>query len=450
MFDRYLDKSVTLTPTAIPDQGGPLGALEWALSSPQENRPIPLYVNALRQLRKASQGISGHRDEIQFSRTVQSRLSDLSNELGLHETHFQIINDGDPLIVKEAAGEHLISPTHFENGAYFSHPHADHQLDYGAQQLPKIQVGRYVRFGRNAAINAGGDVRIGDGAWLSPGSQLLRQDHDPYGRLSIGSRTVAMTRLPPVLLCDYAWVGREAIVGWNADYLGKGSIVGLRSFVNSWVGDYSIVGDQGKILQYLPYKSWLMESFQPTVEQTLQISDWEVVNADWLIAYRDEEPLDCETPTELKAVLKELDGQACALLVGPDAQRMAPWFADRATDIISDSRVGFARLLQWAQDAGQRRLRVRADLNAEALPFVTGGHYHYRRKLGYGVVVVSAVEGQPPTTVVKEALRVCAPGGLLLYPLTALNILGDSASALFIRRADIKLGHLEFACLEKV
>ncbi|RBH52947.1 MULTISPECIES: hypothetical protein [Pseudomonas] len=98
MFDRYLDKSVTLTPTAIPEQGGTLGALEWALSSPQENRPIPLYVNALRQLRKASQGISGHRDEIQFSRTVQSRLSELSQELGLHGTHFQIVNDGDPLI----------------------------------------------------------------------------------------------------------------------------------------------------------------------------------------------------------------------------------------------------------------------------------------------------------------------------------------------------------------
>ena len=137
-------------------------------------------------------------------------------------------------------------------------------------------------------------------------------------------------------------------------------------------------------------------------------------------------------------------------MIGPDAQGMAPWFADRATDIISDSRDGFAKLLQWAQDAGQRRLRVRADLNADALPFVTGGHYHYRRKLGYGVVVVSAVEDHPPITVVDEALRVCAPGGLLLYPLTALDALGDSAPPLFIRRADIKLGHLEFACLEKV
>lgn len=65
--------------------------------------------------------------------------------------------------------------------------------------MPSIKIGQYVRFGRNAAVNAGGDVEIGDGVWLSPGSQLLRQDHDPYGRLSIGSRTVAMTPITDVL-----------------------------------------------------------------------------------------------------------------------------------------------------------------------------------------------------------------------------------------------------------
>lgn len=448
MFERYLDRNVNVEAVAAPEVGSTIGALEQALRDPEDRRPIPLYVNALRELRKGSQAISGHGDEIRFSHTAHARLGAVATELGLSSSHYNFDTSGSPLIVRESTGEHVISPTHFENGAYFSHPHADHQLEHSIADLPRIQVGKYVRLGRNAAINAGGDVFVGDAVWLSPGSQLLRQDHDPYGRPSVGSRTVAMTRLPAVRLCDYAWVGREAIVGWNADYLGKSSIVGLRSVVNSWVGDYSIVGDQGKVLQYLPYKAWLMERFQPAVEQTLQISDWAAVNSDWLTTYRDNPLQSAHTATEVKALFANLSSSLSVLLVGPQAAQLAPCFGEHSTDIISHSREHFAALLQWAQDNGQRRLRVRGDLSATALPFISGGHYHYRRKLGYGVVIIGSSESTEPATVLAEGLRVCAPGGLVLYPLPDLEASQDLPGELH-RFPDIRLGEQDFAVLQK-
>ncbi|MEV6029496.1 hypothetical protein [Streptomyces sp. NPDC052036] len=114
-------------------------------------------------------------------------LGELAAELGLPEGHFSVDTSGDPLLVREGTGQHWILPTHFEGGAYFSAP-----------------------FGKGSGINAGGDITIGDGAWLSPGSPLLRQDHSAYGRPSIGARTVSMTHQPGIVLRDYAWMGHKA------------------------------------------------------------------------------------------------------------------------------------------------------------------------------------------------------------------------------------------------
>lgn len=419
MLKHYLDASVEIDPINLLDGQHELGGLEKALAS-VEQQPITRYVKTLRDLRKISQTTNGHRDEINFGVTFKERLQLLGAELRLPVEHFSINTTGAPLIVKEKTGEHLIAPTHFENGAYFSHPHADHQLGYSAEQLPTIKIGQYVRFGRNSAVNAGGDIDIGDGVWMSPGSQLLRQDHDPFGRPSIGSRTVAMTRLPPVKLCDYAWVGREAIVGWNADYLGKASIVGIRTFVNTWVGDYSIVGDHGKVLQYLPFKAHLMETYQPTIEQALRISDWASVNADWLTVYRDEYTLESSDvlPEEVTKLLKVNGCKKFVLLIDPADNAQLQSVSGQAIDVIAGSRVRFSYHLQWAQDLSHQHLRVRAGLDYSALPFPSAGEFHYRRKLGYSLVIAnSAPEDEPARQVfVSELARVLVKGGYLLYP----------------------------------
>lgn len=454
MIKHYMDASVSVSPIELGNEVQELGALERALNSPAVHQPVPRYVKTLRQLRKASQTISCHRDEIQFGVTFGEHLQELSNDFGLSKKHFSVNTSGSPLIVKEQVAEHLISPTHFENGAYFSHPHADHQLDHAAHELPSIKIGQYVRFGRNAAVNAGGDVDIGDGVWLSPGSQLLRQDHDPYGRLSIGSRTVAMTRLPPVRLCDYAWVGREAIVGWNADYLGKASIVGIRSFLNTWVGDYSIVGDQGKVLQYLPFKAHLMEAYQPSIEQTLQVSDWAAINSDWLMIYRDGPKSDAAArlPEEVAAYLDTL-GKKSVLLIAPPDNSQLQAFAKHGIDVISSTRQQFAHHLQWAQDQGHKQVRLRADLDFSRLPFASAGDFHYRRRLGYSLIVANSapVEAETHRAYVKELARVLAPDAYLLYPQSDMvDSQLDVFQKAFHLRGDVEFEGASFILLKKI
>lgn len=185
-----------------------LCGLEKNINSENSNSPVSDYTSVLKYLRKEVQKVTTQREEIEFAMLFKEKLAEFAVRYNLPEDHFSIDIGGAPFLVKEYGGEHLISTTHFENGAYFSHPHADHQMDLRAEQLPKIKIGQYVRFGRNASVNAGGDITIGIGVWLSPGSQLLRQNHDPYGRPSVGARTVAMTTLPAITLSDYAWVGR--------------------------------------------------------------------------------------------------------------------------------------------------------------------------------------------------------------------------------------------------
>ncbi len=286
----FINEHVDIKPYPYRENVHTIGSVEEQLKQQREGnvgtvRPIIHYVAVLKELRKKSQSIASFHDEISFTHWAKDKLNELGTRLGLPKHHFSIDTSGEPLLIKEHLGEHVISPTHFENGAYLSHPHPDHQLDREAKDIPQINIGRYVRFGRNASVNAGGNITIGDGAWLSPGSCLLRQDHDPYGRPSIAARTVAMTRQPPIRLAEFSWIGREAMVGWDADYIGKFSIVATRSFLNSWVGDYSITGSYGKIIQYMPYKAALIEALQPSLEDILKISNWEQVNHRWLIAY---------------------------------------------------------------------------------------------------------------------------------------------------------------------
>ncbi len=348
-----------------------IGALEEQLKQQRDGdlgaiRPIIHYVAVLKELRKKSQSIASSHDEISFAHWAKDKLNDLGATLGLPAHHFSIDTSGEPLLIKEGLGEHVISPTHFENGAYLSHPHPDHQLDMAVQDIPQIKIGRYVRFGRNVSVNAGGNITIGDGVWLSPGSCLLRQDHDPYGRPSIASRTVAMTRQPPIRLADFSWIGREAMVGWDADYIGKFSIVATRSFLNSWVGDYSITGSYGKIIQYMPYKAAIMEALQPSLEDILQISDWEKINDHWLTVYAalelEQKGLPSVISDKLKALLALLPSKKSKVLdMHPESGELLSLAASR--NILADGVFvagnAVATILQRVQNTGNYTVRLK-------------------------------------------------------------------------------------------
>ncbi len=367
----FINDHTDVEPHSYRENVHTIGALEEQLKQQRNGelktvRPIIHYVAVLKELRKKSQSIASFHDEISFTHWAKDKLNDLSTSLGLATHHFSIDTSGEPLLIKEGLGEHVILPTHFENGAYLSHPHPDHQLDIEAKDIPQIKIGRYVRFGRNASVNAGGNITIGDGVWLSPGSCLLRQDHDPYGRPSIASRTVAMTRQPPIRLAEFSWIGREAMVGWDADYVGKFSIVATRSFLNSWVGDYSITGSYGKVIQYMPYKAAIMEALQPSLEDILQISDWEKINRHWLTAYAalelEQKGLASTVSDKLKELLTLLPTKRSKVLdMHPENGELLSLAASK--NILADgvfvAEKAVATILQRIQNTGNYTVRLK-------------------------------------------------------------------------------------------
>lgn len=88
----------------------------------------------------------------------KKELKTLSQQCKLSSNHFQIDSDGDLLLIQNETGEHYISPTHFEKGAYFSSPHFDHELNFSSERIPKIHIGKFTRFGQGSAVNVGADV----------------------------------------------------------------------------------------------------------------------------------------------------------------------------------------------------------------------------------------------------------------------------------------------------
>ncbi|MCF1464029.1 hypothetical protein FS827_22245 [Agrobacterium vitis] len=425
MITEYFDTSITIDALDISKVDKLLTRFESELHSDRSSSPIAAYARTLRGLRKEVQSVQTNKDEIEFGHTFKERLLSLAKELQLPDDHFSIDVSGEPLLVREERGEHLISPTHFENGAYFSHPHADHQLDWRADELPRIKIGQYVRFGRNASVNAGGDVTIGNGAWLSPGSQLLRQDHDPYGRPSVGSRTVAMTKLPPITLEEYAWVGRETLIGWGADYLGKASVCATRAFVNTWVGDYSITGDRGRIIQYMPFKAYALEYSDTSLRDVLRITDWSAINTAWLETYRSS-PADAQTVAELPADI--LRKGASVLVIAPSGLNVVSAFKHQKIDIIDYSRKMSPYILQWAQDNGKYDVRFRADLNTRTLPFPTGGDVHYRRTIGYDTVVCCLGIDELSVGFLNEIKRVLRTSGKLIAPTSLVDHISQAGA----------------------
>jgi acetyltransferase-like isoleucine patch superfamily enzyme len=446
-FDYFDSQSVVERVSAVD-----LPALLAQASTP-DSHPIVRYAQTLKELRQQSAKIGNEQQQLAFGVTVRDALAKLGAELGLPEDHFSVDTSGDPLLVREGSGQHWILPTHFEGGAYFSAPHADHQFCLEAHQVPKIRIGRYARFGKGSGINAGGDITIGDGAWMSPGSLLLKQDHGAYGRPAVGARTVSMTSQPSIVLRDYAWVGRDALVGWNSDYIGLGGIVGTRSFINSWVGDYSIVGDHDRILQYLPYKAFLLGRYDLTVEEVIQISDWDRVNQDWRAVYAEDRarllPQDRhrEQDREAAEYLAALGGRGHrVLLVRPRSLGLLPALAEARLDVATGSQALTPYLLQWADDQRSRRIRIRSDVDGAVLPFPSAGVFHYNKRVGYDLVV-SEYDETAVAVPLEELQRTLLPGGFVVVDRRNLSDAGHPDN--LVETRELSLGGALFTVFEK-
>ncbi|MES2407625.1 MAG: hypothetical protein V4528_09910 [Pseudomonadota bacterium] len=426
------DSSLDLHKLPFDAGTGPIGSFEQELlslsngaSSMREVTPIVAYVSVLRAVRALSNQTSNYQQEIGVAHAMADGLSTLGAELGLPEGYYDVDTSGEPIVLREGLGEHVILPTHFEKGAYFSNPHADHQLRLEARALPRIKIGQYTRFGGGVGVNAGGDVTIGNAVWLSPGAYILKQNHDPYGRPSVGSRTVAMTQMPKIRFADYAWVGKEAIVGWAADYIGKAAIVASRSFVNGWVGDYSITGNNNKVVQYLPYKAAAFELFELDFEGMLRIANWQRVNDYWICLFEEFN----------RARPKSLALPSVTTLLGSDARRgarlldMNPGLGDHLlqaaqrgllADGVSQDRKTFPFILQRLRDVANKTVRLRGDVHPGHLPFETGAYVATQHKtVGYEVVLdtglPSDIKWPQLRARFREAVRVAKPEASIVY-----------------------------------
>lgn len=423
------DQNVVL---ATGPRTGSIGRLEQGLAalksgevSATELPPIISYVRALNDLRARSGGISSYADEMAMMREFGDSLNEVAETLGLPEDHYSIDTSGEPIIVQEGHGEHVILPTHMEKGAYFNDPHADHQLDYTAEQLPRIQIGRYTRIGNNVGINAGGNVNIGSGAWLAPKSYLLLQNHSGYGRPAVGARSGAMTELPGITIGDNAWIGKESVVGWDTDYVGTGAVVATRSFVNGYVGDYSLTGDRGRIVQYFPWKAAAYENMGISFEDGLKISDWEAVQRRWLEGYRAYmREQECREPlTSVRTAIETLQGRKRAAVLdmhpGIGNNVVIASASGLAVDAVAPSRALFGVILQRVTDQGKPTVRLRGDVQGSVLPFKDARNDRLKGKqAGYDLVLDTGLPaGMDPEVLaerLREAARVTAAGGEIL------------------------------------
>ncbi|MDE7512279.1 acyltransferase [Pediococcus pentosaceus] len=358
--------------------------------------PVVKFNNILKEVRTQSKKTVDLSDEIAIVEVLKQKLAHLGKEFHLPKEHFYIDNTGATLLIKSGRGQHYISPTHFENGAYLSSPHYDHELNYSVNELPKLHIGKYTRFGKGASVNIGADIFIGDYVWLAPGSVLLRQEHDAYGQPSIGARTVAMTKQPAIHISDYAWVGRDVIVGWGAKYIGKASIVGARSFINKWVGDYSIVGDHSKILRYLPYKAYLMEYYNPSINDVLRISDWNKVYKEW-IKYYHTKISDYDYSTFINDYMRKelelLDGRKNIAVIEPDTPNFLEILPGSSNiDVLVKDQKLTPFILQKAQNLGYKNVRVR-NLNVfnQKFPMLDRSQFIAGKETGYDVIMSSEI-----------------------------------------------------------
>lgn len=350
--------------------------------------PIVEFNNILIDTKKISEQSNDYNDEISVMKDFKTKLSSFSKRFNLDSKHFVIDNSGKTIVVKTSQGQHYILPTHFEKGSYFSSPHFDHQLNYLPEKVPKIHIGKYTRFGKGSVVNAGGDIYIGDYVWLAPGSTLLRQEHNAYGQPSIGSRTPLMTRQPGIHLADLSWIGRDAIVGWNCEYVGKSSIVGARSFINKWVGDYSIVGDHSKILSYLPVKAFLMEYYHPSIEEILQISNWENIYQEWQSFYVKNKVYQQKNIIVSPHNVPLTNKDCRVLIVNPSTSEMFSKFTRNSNiDIFLEDKLLTPFILQKAQNLNMSNVRVR-QFNNIGRASVSSNQRVMGRETGYDMIIV--------------------------------------------------------------
>jgi len=102
-----------------------------------------------------------------------------------------------------------------------------------------LDLGNHVSINRNATINAGGGVTIGDWVMLGPGVTIYSQNHD-LSRADIPLALVEDVRVP-VYIGEGAWLGANSMILAGVT-VGGGAVVAAGAVVTKDVAPFTIVG----------------------------------------------------------------------------------------------------------------------------------------------------------------------------------------------------------------
>lgn len=101
-----------------------------------------------------------------------------------------------------------------------------------------VIVGNFVRISENVTIDCSSAVTIEDNVWISQNTEILNHKHS-IGKELKNSKKIELTE--GIILGKDCWIGSNATILPNVNYIGKGAVVGAGSIVTKNVEDYWVV-----------------------------------------------------------------------------------------------------------------------------------------------------------------------------------------------------------------
>ncbi|MDP1688507.1 MAG: acyltransferase [bacterium] len=130
--------------------------------------------------------------------------------------------------------------------------HSQH-LKFGNHK-PKLKIGNNVTIGKGSTISAVSNIEIEDDAGMA-GYCFIADNSHGYQKIDIPIKYQELTNIKPIKIKNGAWLGWGVVVMPGVT-IGRNSVIGANSVVNSDVPDYSVaVGAPAKIVKRYDIKS---------------------------------------------------------------------------------------------------------------------------------------------------------------------------------------------------
>lgn len=121
----------------------------------------------------------------------------------------------------------------------------------GMRSRPCIEIGKGVFFNREAYVSCARSISIGDYALFGSNVLIVDNYHGSTRYIDLRRLGSSLACLDEVVIEEGAWIGNNVCI-LPGSHIGKGSIIGANSVVNSKIPEYSVaVGAPAKVVKYL-------------------------------------------------------------------------------------------------------------------------------------------------------------------------------------------------------